>query len=421
MSSATPSDSDLVSTDSVFGVREFRVCLAATFLASVAMNAQSAAIGWQIYKITHSPLSLGYLSLAQFIPMMAMTLPAGAAADRFDRGVIMTASALVRTLTAATLAVFSITSPSAIWPFYATLALVATARAFAAPAADSLLPRLVPRERFADAVAWSSSSGQVAIVAGPAVGGALYLLGPVVAYSVCGALFLASAIGWTLIRSPNRERLERSAGTGLVALTAGVSYVRRHRLILGSISLDLFAVLLGGATALLPVYARDILHVGPAGLGVLLGAPALGATLIGIRLGRAPLRRNSGAAMFACVALFGLATIAFGLSRHFMLSVAMLTVLGGADMVSVYVRGTVLQLATPDSMRGRVSAVDRLFIGASNQLGGFESGVTAQWFGTVPSVVVGGIGTLAVVGIWWWLFPELRAVNDPGHVAPNAE
>lgn len=421
MSSATPSDSDLVSTDSVFSVREFRVYLAATFLASVAMNAQSVAIGWQVYKITHSPLSLGYLSLVQFLPMMAMTLPAGSAADRFDRRVIMIASALVRALAAATFAALSITSLSDIWPFYATLAMVAAARAFAAPAADSLLPRLVPRERFADAVAWSSSSGQVAIVAGPTVGGALYLLGPVVAYSVCGALFLASAIGFVLIRSPNKARFERSAGTGLVAFTAGVSYVRRHRIILGTISLDLFAVLLGGATALLPIYARDILHVGPLGLGVLLGAPALGATLIGLRLGQAPLRRNAGAAMFACVAIFGLATSVFGLSRNFMLSVATLIVLGGADMVSVYVRGTVLQLATPDSMRGRVSAVDRLFIGASNQLGGFESGVTAQWFGTVPSVVVGGIGTLAVVGTWWWLFPELRAVDDPGHVAPNAE
>ncbi len=418
---ATPSDSDLVSTDSVFAIREFRVYLAATFLSSLAMNAQSAAIGWQIYKITHSPLALGYVSLAQFIPMMAMTLPAGGAADHFDRGVIMMVAALVRTLTAATLALLSITSPSNVWPFYATLAMVATARAFAAPAADSLLPRLVPKERFADAVAWASSSGQVAVIAGPAVGGALYLLGPVAAYCVCAALFLASVIGLSLIRSPNRAGIERSGRTGLMALTAGVSYVRRHTIILGSISLDLFAVLLGGATSLMPVYARDILHVGPAGLGVMLGAPALGATLIGLRLGRAPLRRNAGAAMFACVAIFGLATIAFGLSRNFMLSVAMLIVLGGADMVSVYVRGTVLQLATPDSMRGRVSAVDRLFVGASNQLGGFESGVTAQWFGTVPSVVVGGIGTLAVVGIWWWLFPALRAVDDLGDVAPNAE
>ena len=421
MSAATPSDREAASTDSVFAIRDFRIYLTATFLANIAMNAQSVAIGWQVYKMTSSPLSLGYLGLVQFIPMMAMTLPAGSAADRFDRRTIVIVSTLVRMLAAATFAALSVANPSGMSAFYATLVLVGAARAFAGPAGESLLPRLVPTERFGDAVAWSSSSGQFAIVAGPAVGGALYLLGPVAAYSTCGVLLLASAIGFAMIHSPAQASPEEAAETRLASLTAGVVYVRRHGVLLGLISLDLFAVLLGGAAALLPIYARDILRVGPAGLGLLRSAPALGAVLMGLRLGQVPLRRRSGVAMFACVAIFGLATIAFGLSHNFILSVVMLVVLGAADMVSVYIRRTVMQLATPDVMRGRVSAVERLLGRASNELGGFESGLTAEWFGTVPSVVIGGIGTLAVVGIWMRLFPELRALDDLSQVIPNPE
>jgi MFS family permease len=402
----------------LLAVRDFRIYLGATFLASLAVQAQSVAVGWQVYKITASPLSLGYVGLVQFLPTLALTLHAGAAADRHDRRLIMSASALTRASTASAFVVLSIAKVSVIWPFYLTLAVFGTARAFAAPAADSLMPRLVPVNRFADAVAWTSSSGQIATIAGPALGGVLYLLGPAAAYSVCGLLFVTSAIGAFLIRARNEIKPTTGADR-LQTLTAGVSYVRSHRVVLGAISLDLFAVLFGGAVALLPIYARDILHVGPAGLGLMRSSPAIGATIVGLTLGRLPLRRKAGATMLICVALFGLATIVFGLSSSFILSIAMLIGLGAADMVSVYVRGTMVQLATPDAMRGRVSAVDRLFVGASNELGGFESGVTAQWFGTVPAVVIGGAASIAIVVMWCWLFPEIQRIDDLQSLSPE--
>jgi len=415
-SSARPPET-LPEGRSLFAVRDFGIYLGATFFASLAVQAQSVAVGWQVYKITRSPLALGYVGLMQFLPALILTLPSGTTADRYERRTIMCVSSLLRMLTAAAFVALSIVDVRVIWPFYATLAVFGSARAFAAPAADSLLPALVERGRFTEAVAWSSSSGQSAMVIGPALGGALYLLGPVPAYAVCGALFLLSAIGAAAIRTRSAEHFQ-SGVNRFATLTAGVSYVRAHHIVLGAISLDLFAVLLGGAVALLPIYARDILHVGPAGLGIMRSAPAAGAVAIGLMLGRIPLRRNSGPVLFGCVALFGTATIVFGISTNFALSVAMLLTLGAADMVSVYIRRTLLQLATPDTMRGRVSAVERLFVGASNELGGFESGVTAQWFGTMPSVVIGGVGTLMVVATWWWFFPEIRGLDDLAEVKP---
>lgn len=402
---------------SLFEIGDFRIYLVATFCASLALQAQSVAVGWQVYKITRSPLALGYVGLAQFLPALLMMLPAGDFADRYDRRIVMCVSGAIRALTSAVFVALSITDVRVIWPFYATLAVFGAARTFAAPAADSILPRIVPDSRFSEAVAWSSSSGQTAIIAGPALGGVLYLLGPATTYAACFALFMLNAAGSLAIKTRSRGEI-LSGASRLRVLTAGVSYVSTHRIILGAISLDLFAVLLGGATALLPVYARDILHVGPAGLGMMRSAPAIGAVAMGLVLGRIPLRRRSGATMFACVALFGAATIVFGISTSFMLSLAMLVTLGAADMVSVYVRRTLMQLATPDAMRGRVSSVERLFVGASNELGGFESGVTAQWFGTVPSVVIGGVGTIAVVALWWWGFPEIRDVDDLNDVRP---
>jgi MFS family permease len=346
-----------------------------------------------------------------------MMLPAGDVADRYDRRMTMCVSGAFRALSAAAFVALSIADVQVIWPFYAALAIFAAGRTFAAPATDALLPRIVPESRFSDAVAWSSSSMQTAIILGPALGGALYLLGPAPAYAACFVLFLVNAIGSAAIQTRSRGEMQPGASR-LKTLTAGVSYVSVHRIILGAISLDLFAVLLGGATALLPIYARDILHVGPAGLGLMRSAPAVGAVAMGIALGWMPLKRRAGATMFACVALFGAATIVFGISTSFWLSLAMLVTLGAADMVSVYVRRTLMQLATPDAMRGRVSSVERLFVGASNELGGFESGVTAEWFGTVPSVVIGGIGTIAVVALWWWGFPEIRNVDDLNDVKP---
>jgi MFS family permease len=396
---------------SVFAHRDFRLYLGALFLSTLASQVLSVAVSWQIYELTHDPLALGYVGLFQFLPMVACTLPAGHAADRFDRRLILVICYFIEALAAGIFLALVVRGHAGIWPFYGVLALFGTARAFAGPAASAFVPLLVPLEQFPKAVAWNSSTFQTGVILGPALGGAIYLLGPAVAYGVCMILLMGVAMVIASVSSRSMSHPPEAHLSGLGRLTAGISYVRGTSIVLGAISLDLFAVLLGGATALLPIYARDILHVGPTGLGVLRSAPAVGAALLGFLLGRMPLRRNAGPAMFAGVAVFGAATIVFGLSRSFVLSIAALIVLGASDMVSVYVRATLIQLATPDAMRGRVSAVNRLFIGASNELGGFESGVTAAWFGTVPSVVIGGFGTLVVTALWLWLFPGLREID----------
>jgi MFS family permease len=398
--------------------RDFRRFLVAAFLAILATQIQSVAVGWQIYSIARTPLALGYAGLFQFLPMMACTIPAGHLADRFNRRTILVISNLCSGIASGGFLILALSGTAAIWPFYAVLAMFGAARAFAGPASQSFVPLLVPQDQFPQAVAWASSTSQVAVIAGPAIGGAIYILGPAVDYSVCMILFVTIAIVMMGIRSRSARYEAQPDTTVFERITAGVAYVWRKPLILGALSLDLFAVLLGGATALLPVYARDILHVGPLGLGVLRSAPVLGAAMLGIALGQRALSRRAGRAMFACVAIFGIATIVFGVSRSFPLSIAALFVLGASDMVSVYVRTTLTQLATPDAMRGRVSAVNRLFVGASNELGEFESGVTATWFGTVPAVVIGGIGTLMIVAVWYRLFPSLREVDRLSEVTP---
>lgn len=398
--------------------RDFRRFLSASFLAILAAQIQSVAVSWQIYSIARTPLALGYVGLFQFLPVMACTIPAGHFADRFDRKLILVVSNLFTAVASGGFLMLALTRTTVIWPFYAVLMLFGAARAFAGPAAQSFVPMLVPHDQFPQAVAWNSSASQVAVIAGPAVGGAIYILGPAVDYGVCTILFVTIAIVMMSIRSSSARYEAEADTTVFYRITAGIAYVWRKPLVLGAFSLDLFAVLLGGATALLPIYARDILHVGPLGLGVLRSAPALGAAILGLALGQRALQRRAGLAMFACVAIFGIATIVFGLSRNFALSIAALFVLGGSDMVSVYVRATLTQLATPDAMRGRVSAVNRLFVGASNELGEFESGVTATWFGTVPAVVIGGVGTLVIVAVWYRLFPSLREVDRLSEVTP---
>jgi len=383
------------------------------------MQIQSVAVSWQIYGIARTPLALGYVGLFQFLPMMACTIPAGHFADRFDRRMILVFSHLTSAIASGGFLMLALTRTTVIWPFYAVLALFGAARAFMGPAAQSFVPLLVPQDQFPQAVAWSSSTSQIGVIAGPAIGGAIYILGPAIDYGVCLALFVTIAI--VIFGIPSRgARYEAEAGTTVFErITAGIAYVWRKPLILGAFSLDLFAVLLGGATALLPIYARDILHVGPLGLGLLRSAPALGAAMLGLALGNmVRSQRHAGIAMFVSVSIFGIATIVFGLSRNFALSMAALFVLGASDMVSVYVRTTLTQLATPDAMRGRVSAVNRLFVGASNELGEFESGVTATWFGTVPAVVIGGVGTLVIVAIWYRMFPSLREVDRLSEVVP---
>jgi MFS family permease len=373
---------------------------------------QSVALGWQIYQITHRPLDLGYVGLAQFLPGVLLFLIAGHAADRFDRRRILLVCNACYSGCSILFLLHAHRGQARVLPIYAVLVALGVVRAFSGPASQSLVPQLVPAQHFPNAVAWNSAIFQVATILGPAVGGLIYgWSGKAQTVYACSAVMYMAATLAVALMHVRTGRMEKK-DTSLETLFAGFRYVRNHRLILGSISLDLFAVLLGGAVALLPVYAREILRVGPWGLGVLRSAPAVGAGLTGILLAHRPLRRKAGLTMFYCVALFGAATIVFGISRSMLLSLAALFVVGASDMVSIFVRSTLVQIATPPEMRGRVSAVNLLFVGASNQLGEFESGITAHWFGTVPSVIYGGIGTLVVVALWAWKFPELRQVEQ---------
>lgn len=374
------------------------------------MQVLSVSVGWQVYEITSDPLALGFVGLAQFGPMFALTLYAGDVADRYERRIVLALANFVSCVCGGlflALSYWNVTTPEA---FYAVLVLFGVARAFSGPTGQALLPQLVPERELPQAIAWSSSTFQVAVISGPALGGAALALGATFAYALSAALFAMVVVGVFAIRvtTPKREAVE---GAALERLLAGIAYVRNKRILFGAISLDLFAVLLGGATGLLPIYAKDILHVGPDGLGWLRAGPAIGAAAMSIALGFWPLARHAGWKMFLCVAGFGVATIVFGLSENFTLSLLALIVLGATDMVSVNVRHSLTQLTTPDHMRGRVSAVSMLFIGASNELGEFESGVTARWWGTVPAVVIGGLGTLGIVALWAYWFPELRKVD----------
>jgi MFS family permease len=404
---------------SVLKYRDYRLFLLARLLVTAAIQIQSVAVGYQVYEITSDPLQLGFVGLAQFLPMLALILPAGDLADRFNRRTILMVSCLLEAAVAAGFFLLTIFRVETIWAFYAVLALFGVVRTLSAPASQSLVPLLVPAEHLSKAIAWSSSAFQTATIVGPALGGALYLFGPEVAYSICfvisisvTALFGAMRVSMAPRHIGNSSAFQRAV--------AGIHYVKAHPIILGAISLDLFAVLLGGATALLPVYARDILHVGAFGNGLLRTAPAIGAVVTGLALGHWSLQRKAGPWMFGCVALFGVATIVFGLSENFVVSLVALVVLGASDMVSVFVRSTLIQAATPDEMRGRVSAVGMLFVGASNELGEFESGGLAHLVGVVPAVVIGGVGTLVVVGLWMGLFPALRKVDRLSDVKAGA-
>jgi MFS family permease len=391
--------------------RDFLIYLSSRFLSTIAMLVQSVAIGWQIYDISHQPLALGLVGLSEFIPMFLLTLPAGDITDRYDQRRVLAISLVAEAFCGVFLLGLTWSHVSHLWMFYAVMVLFGAARGFSGPSSQSLLPFLVPPERLPRAIAWGSSTFQVAVIAGPAIGGFVYALGPVAAYAVCTVCFVVGAIGIATLGGRRIVRAFDAGSTALARVAEGIRFVRHRPVVLGAMSLDLFAVLLGGATALLPIFARDILHIGPIGLGIMRSAPAVGAASVAIYLGHYPLNRGAGWKMFLAVAVFGIATIVFGLSRNFYITLAALAVLGASDQISVFVRSALVQYATPDPMRGRVSAVNMLFIGASNELGEFESGLTASWFGTIPAVVIGGIGTLAVVGIWMRLFPPLRNVN----------
>jgi MFS family permease len=394
-----------------FRHRDFRRALAGSVASVLAMQMQSVAIGWQVYDLTHRPLDLGFVGLAQFLPAILLSLIAGQTADRFDRRAILRVCQLAQGACSLLLWVETRDGTPSIGTIYALLVLVGIARAFSAPASQALLPHLVPTEDFSNAVTWAHSVRQVASMVGPALGGVIYgaAKGAGLVYAVCASLYVLAFVMMTLVAA-RTGRLEKETPTW-GTLLAGVRFVWREKIVLGCISLDLFAVLLGGAVALLPVYARDILHTGPRGLGLLRSAPAIGAAVMGGYLAYHPLRKKAGQTMLASVAAFGVATIVFGVSTSFMLSLLALFVTGAADMVSVVIRLTLVQLSTPAAMRGRVSAVNMAFINASNELGEFESGVTAALFGTVTAVIVGGAGTCLVVLLWSFLFPQLRALE----------
>jgi MFS family permease len=390
--------------------RDFRLFLVARLLATLAVQMQTVAVGWQVYSVTRDPLDLGLVGLSQFLPFIVLILPAGQIADRLDRRRILTGCFAVELICAVLLLALAIRGIYTAWPVFAVMLLFGSARAFAMPTGQALLPNLVPREQFGPAVALNTSTWQVATIAGPAIGGVLYAAGAPAVYAPV-AVLLAAAVAMTFTLRAGGESGEPDAPQTLEALLSGLRFVWRRRPVLGAISLDLFAVLFGGATALLPVYAADVLHVGPAGLGVLRSAPGVGAALCGLLLSVLPITRSVGRWMFGGVIAFGLATVVFGVSKSFWLSLVALTVLGAGDMVSVYIRHLLVQLQTPDAIRGRVSAVSAVFIGASNELGEFESGLTAAWWGAVPAVVVGGCATLAVAAIWMRLFPELSKLD----------
>ena len=364
------------------------------------------AVGWQVYDLTRRPLDLGLVGLSQFLPALLLVLVTGAVADRYSRRLIMGVCLGAEALCSVGLLLFTLSGATDVRIIFGLLAAFGTARAFFGPAQQSILPNLVPTEHLANAIALNSSSWQIASIVGPVAGGLLYGLSPDAAYLGALALLTVSAV---LIMSVHLKTQKISTEpTSWQTVSAGFRYVWHEKIVLGAISLDLFAVLLGGATALLPVYARDILHVGPIGLGLLRAGPAFGAIAVAIYLTTNNIRDHAGIIMFVFVGVFGLFTIVFGLSSAVWLSVLALAIMGAADMVSVYVRETLIQLWTPDAVRGRVNAVNQVFIGASNELGEFRAGVMASLIGAVPAVVVGGIGTIAVAGIWMILFPALR-------------
>jgi MFS family permease len=389
---------------------DLRRYLGARFLVGVATQVETVAVGWQIFSATGNPLDLGLVGLSQFLPFVLLILPAGHVADRYDRRRVQLLTYVLEAICALALLGIALAGVTATAPVFGVMVLFGIARAFNMPVGQALLPNLAPIGLFPRAVAVSSTLGQVATIAGPAVGGALVLLGVGVAYGVAFVLIVLGVILVVGLRGGGRDDAEREP-VSWASLLSGVQFVRSRSIVLGSISLDLFAVLFGGATALLPIYAGEILDVGPVGLGVMRASPAVGAALLGAALALRPIRRNVGRWLFGGVAVFGLGTIVLGLSTSLALSVVALVAMGAGDMVSMYIRHLVVQLATPDAIRGRVSAVNAVFIGASNELGEFESGLTAAWLGVVRAVVVGGTATLVVAGVWSRLFPQLRDLD----------
>ncbi|MGH9600087.1 MAG: MFS transporter [Terracidiphilus sp.] len=405
-----------------FASRDFRRYQLARVAAILGAEAQAVAVAWQVYSITHSALDLGYTGLALFLPGLVFLLPSGHVADRFDRRRVILVCYSLQICCTSALILLARSGTRNILDIYAVLFLIGTGRAFSGPAASALIPHLVPEEHFVNAVTWGGAVFQLANITGPAVGGLLFTF-PLVQFlpgtRLQGAgivyVFTLGTLFWFLILVSTLRvrpgRMEHRAASLKVVL-AGFQYLLRAPILLGSLSLDLCVVLLGGAVALMPIFAHDILHQGPRGLGLLRAAPAVGAVLMSLAMARFPLRRRAGKWLFVAVFIFGAATVVFGLSHTLWLSLGALATAGAADTISVIIRGSMLQLATPPEMRGRVSAVNSLFIGASNELGEFESGLTAHWWGAVRATVIGGVAALAVSGLWVVLFPSLRNADE---------
>lgn len=408
---ATAADSPRLSGRIAFTNRGFTFYMVARWSIVTAIEMQSVAVGWQVYDITHRPIDLGYVGLAQFLPGILLFLLSGIAADRFNRRKVLLCCYSGYALCSALLLWIDRSGDRNVHLIFGVMVLVGVVRSFTGASSRAIMPLLVPEEHFPNAVAWNANAFQSATILGPALGGLVYAIerGPSAVYAT--ALAAALVAFASMLQIQLRPKTRPREPFSLTTVLAGFRYITKHKVILGSISLDLFAMLLGGAVALLPAYARDILHTGPWGLGFLRCAIAAGASVMSILLAYRPLRSRAGAAMLWCVGGFGAFTIVFGLSRSLALSLVALLLAGAADAVSVYVRGILVQLATPDEMRGRVNAVDMIFIGASNQLGEFESGLTAQVFGTVPAVVLGGAGAIVVTLLWAWAFPDLRRVD----------
>jgi MFS family permease len=381
----------------------------ARFLLSFSQQIVSVAVGWQMYDQTGSAIYLGLIGLVQFLPSLVLILVTGSVADRHNRRVIAAICSLVSALCTLALLLMTITGTFSPLPVFAVLLLFGIERAFMSPAVQSLAPNLVPPQDLSNAIAWNSSSWQLAAITGPVLGGLLYGISPHTAYTVAVVFAALGAALLYMIPKPPQKTTGEAKSWDMIL--GGFRFIRTEKVVLGAISLDLFAVLLGGATALMPIFARDILTLGPWGLGLLRSAPGVGAIAMAIFLAAYPLKHSAGIAMFIGVALFGIGTIVFGFSTSTELSIAALAIMGAADMISVYVRESLIALWTPDELRGRVNAVNMVFVGASNELGEFRAGTMASIFGAVPAVIIGGVGTLAVAATWAASFPKLRKID----------
>jgi len=401
----------LQSGDSILKKPAFAFFWVSRILSSTSFQMLSVAIGWQMYALTHDAFSLGLVGLAQFIPMVLLTLVVGQAADKYNRRRIVYLCQIVEGAIAALLLYGNIVGWLGREQILIAAVILGACRAFEGPTSSALLPQLVPNSILQQAISMSTTAGQTAQILGPTVGGLLYSLGPSFVYSTAMAALLISAVLIYLIKL-EQSAVRKSEPVSVKSIFSGLVFVYRHPVILGTISLDLFAVLLGGATALLPIFSQDILHTGPWGLGLMRSAPAVGALVVSIILSYFPLRKAFGPTLFGALAVFGLATMLFAISTSITLSLVALLLIGGSDVISVVIRSSLVQLQTPDEMRGRVNAVNSLFIGTSNQLGEFESGTLAGIMGAVPAAFIGGLGTLVVAGLWMYLFPSLRRIRS---------